>query len=140
MPDVITASSPREPRLPKGKSDYEAVEQLNALSSTEIEPLIPELLTWLQDVNWPIFSPVLDLLARHPRLLVEPVRRVLQGDDDAWIAYCVGNLVKDRLPREQQISLKLELERIANNPTDAEKEWEVQDDAQEVLNVLETRA
>ncbi|WP_178075963.1 DUF5071 domain-containing protein [Paenibacillus oralis] len=40
--------------IPKHKQDYERVEQLKTKTLEEIKPILPELLEWLQDMNWPI--------------------------------------------------------------------------------------
>ena len=39
--------------IPKDKGDYKNIEELKRLSFDEIEPIVPDLLVWLQDINWP---------------------------------------------------------------------------------------
>ena len=72
--------------LPKDKCDDEAVDHLNTLSSSEIQLLIPDLLTWLQDINWPIAMPIANMLLKQKtqKLAVEPVRGILRGKDEVW--------------------------------------------------------
>ena len=38
--------------------DVASVELFKSLSDTEIEPMIPALLEWMQDINWPIAFPI----------------------------------------------------------------------------------
>lgn len=73
--------------LPKNKIDFESVEALlNHPNPANLVALLPDLLEWLQDVNWPIFEPVVTVLLRAPQKdLVVQLRRVLRGDDDEHI-------------------------------------------------------
>jgi len=48
--------------IPKHKDDQEVIENLRKLSFEEIKPIIPDLLEWLQDMNWPIARPVTEIL------------------------------------------------------------------------------
>jgi len=123
--------------LPKDKYDEPAVAHISTLPESSIAPLIPELLTWLQDVAWPIARPVKTLLLRHPHLIVEPVREVLVGNDDEWKDNCLTQIVEE-LPRKQQQALKQEVERIARSPTTGEEEFETQDTARNILEKLES--
>ncbi|MEI2280658.1 DUF5071 domain-containing protein [Paenibacillus polysaccharolyticus] len=50
--------------LPKDKFDVESVEKLAKRSNDELRHILPELMEWLQDGNWPISKPVEDLLLR----------------------------------------------------------------------------
>jgi hypothetical protein len=48
--------------IPKDKHDHERVEQLKKLSREDIKRIIPELMEWLQDQNWPVSQGVEDIL------------------------------------------------------------------------------
>nr|WP_145331961.1 DUF5071 domain-containing protein [Paenibacillus xylanexedens] len=50
--------------LPKDKFDIKSVEKLAKRSNDELREILPELMEWLQDGNWPISKPVEDLLLR----------------------------------------------------------------------------
>jgi hypothetical protein len=123
--------------LPKDKCDDEAVDHLNTLSSTEIQLLIPNLLTWLQDINWPIAMPIAKILLKQEtqKLVVEPVREILRGNDEVWKYWVLGHLVMG-MDREQQEMLRAEIERIAMYPTKEEKEAEADDNARDVLEKM----
>lgn len=40
--------------LPRNKYDFERVNQLKKMDRTELLPLLPGLMEWIQDMNWPI--------------------------------------------------------------------------------------
>ena len=46
--------------IPKDKSDIETAETLSNHSFKEVQPIIPDLLEWLQDGNWPVSKTVAD--------------------------------------------------------------------------------
>ena len=99
--------------LPKDKHDDEAIKRLRKLPIQELEPLLPELLEWVADINWPIARDAIDLVLTVPEHIVEPIREVLRTTDDGWKNSCL-NYVIPHLPVEQQRQLKPELERIAH--------------------------
>ncbi|KAJ7732266.1 hypothetical protein B0H14DRAFT_2997792, partial [Mycena olivaceomarginata] len=89
-------------RVPHSKSD----ELANA-------PLIPGVLEWIADMNWPIAQGCWDQLARFPELTIEPIRAVLRrGDDGGW-AMNIPNFLLDDVPCALMERLRPEIERIA---------------------------
>jgi hypothetical protein len=127
----------QEAVLPTDKHDStNALTHLATLPSIELKPLIPHLLYWLQDANWPIFSSVRELLLQHSEIAVEPVRAVLRGDDGEWLKNCLESIVL-RMPRRCQLMLREEIERVARSPTDDEKEWEAEVIAEGILGGLD---
>lgn len=52
--------------LPKDKFDIDKVEKLKGLNRGELIPLLPELLKWIQDMNWPIAPKIAKLLLEFP--------------------------------------------------------------------------
>jgi hypothetical protein len=122
--------------LPKDKFDDAAIEHISTLSDSEIEPLLPEILTWLQDSNWPIVWVVLPFVLHYPTLITEPVREILRTGDAAWIDVVLRNVVKE-MPLAQRNELRIEIERMATEPTEEEKENEVDVDAREILDLMD---
>lgn len=51
-----------EDLIPKHKHDHDAVSVLKDLSFEQIKPIVPALLEWLQDANWPIAGPIANVL------------------------------------------------------------------------------
>lgn len=106
-------------RLPRDKFDLAAVDALAGVPAPELAPILPHLLTWLQDPNWPIARGLPPVLAGAGELLVEPVRAVLGGDDDIWIANVLRELV-GRWPPERLARVRPELERLAARASEEE--------------------
>lgn len=80
------------PRLPIDKHDHEALHALQEMAPTLWRHLIPELLTWLQDRNWPIYTDVRCLMVRYAHETIEPLKCILDtGDDDIeWQVNCIA--------------------------------------------------
>lgn len=62
--------------LPKDKHDHEAIERLHKFPIQELLPLLPELLEWVADINWPIARDAIDLVLTVPEHIVEPIRKI----------------------------------------------------------------
>ncbi|MCL6661305.1 DUF5071 domain-containing protein [Paenibacillus amylolyticus] len=105
--------------LPRDKSDFEAVSKLNEFSNEELKGIIPELMEWLQDGNWPISKPVEDLLLRLGEDLIPHVKDVLQTQDPQWEYFILVGLI-DRLPISHLSMLQTDLVRILESPTPSE--------------------
>ncbi|MCP1185663.1 DUF5071 domain-containing protein [Paenibacillus sp. 1781tsa1] len=105
--------------LPRDKFDYEAVRKLSEFSDVELKVIIPELMEWLQDGNWPISKPVEDLLLRLGEDLVPHIKDVLQTKDPQWEYFILVGLI-DRLPVSHLSMLQTDLVRILEFPTPSE--------------------
>lgn len=119
--------------LPTNKSDTTAIAHLNTLGVSVIAPLVPRLLEWVQDINWPVAEPVIALLRKYPPITTEPLRQILRGNDGAWKANCLEYLVK-HWPMASKKELREEIERIARRPTQEEKDEEADEVAGEILD------
>ena len=120
--------------------DTEAVEHMSHLDARTLEPLIPDLLVWIQDANWPIAWPIVELLRKYPSIVVEPVRKILRDeagekDDGEWKHNCLTSLVAE-MDKEHKSTLKDELLRMVRVPTKEEKEWETGEAAKGILEEL----
>ncbi|MEC0168087.1 DUF5071 domain-containing protein [Paenibacillus graminis] len=71
--------------LPKDKHDFKSVEGLARLERSMIIPLLPELLEWLQDMNWPIAAEIVDLLSKYTSETIPHVKAVFSQSDTGWI-------------------------------------------------------
>ncbi|KAJ7884160.1 hypothetical protein B0H14DRAFT_2700968 [Mycena olivaceomarginata] len=110
-------------RVPHSKSDELAVRSLELVHTAEdMRPLIPGVLEWIADMNWPIAQGCWYQLARFPELTIEPIRAVLRrGDDGGWAANILSSLLSD-VPPALMERLRPDIERIAQRPTDDEIE------------------
>lgn len=119
--------------IPKDKSDLAAVGNLSAYSFTEVESIIPELLTWLQDLHWPVAGKIFDYLETNRDSLTNEVINVIIDNDDIWKRNCLL-LYSDAMKIDERL---LEaIKRIAINPTVGEIEDDVQEIALEIIEKL----
>lgn len=54
--------------VPKNKFDTLNINKLMELSDTEILPIIPALLEWIQDMNWSVSPYIVKVLAKHQKI------------------------------------------------------------------------
>ncbi|WP_340398874.1 DUF5071 domain-containing protein [Paenibacillus sp. FSL H8-0079] len=102
--------------FPRDKSDFEAVRKLSEFSDVELKVIIPMLMEWLQDGNWPISKPIEDLLLRLGEDLIPHIKDVLQTHDSTWEYFVLVGLI-DRLPVSHLNMLQTDLVRILESPT-----------------------
>ena len=100
--------------IPQHKHDFEAIKQLQAATSQQIVPLLPELLKWIQDMNWPVAEPVLEILMQYPTEITPLVEEVLLGNDEMWIYWCLERIVPC-LPFYSKMVLANAVEQIATS-------------------------
>lgn len=120
--------------LPADKHDLERAERLVALGFVAVEPIMPQILEWTQDPNWPVGQVLAPFLAGIGAPLAPYVRTVLSGDDDAW-KYSLLQGVVLQSPALAEV-LRAELTRLAAAPTPGEVRQEVDQAASEVLASL----
>lgn len=119
--------------IPKHKLDEESVRRLFGKSYEEVKPIIPNLLEWLQDMNWPVARVVADYLLTISEHLTQEILEILKGDDVMWKYWCIGvfGFYSDK-PLDQQIID--EIHRIAYHPTEDEFEHDCHNQALRALN------
>ncbi len=119
-------------KLPRDKFDFERIDEVKLMGKHEVAPLIPGLLEWIQDMNWPIAPQVVEILLDHPDEIVPHIRAVLATEDDIWKYWCLEYVVR-RLPNHYQQMLIEDLKRMETDPTEGEKLEEVDKLASEIL-------
>lgn len=118
--------------IPKDKFDEETVELLKDYTFEEIEPIMPQLLEWLQDGNWPVSRPLGRYLKSLPQDKLEPyIMDVLNGPDYQWKYFLICILGGE--PDKISILFLNELKRLAYKPTEIEKRCELDEVAQWAL-------
>ncbi|EOR24601.1 DUF5071 domain-containing protein [Cytobacillus oceanisediminis] len=122
--------------LPRDKHDSERVNQLKNLSRKELVLLLPGLMEWIQDMNWPVAEEVSELLLTCPDEIVPLIKNVLATNDDVWKYWCLIILVK-RLPEDLRMQFKMDLIRLAESPTAGERLEELDEIALEILQMFE---
>lgn len=123
-----------EDLVPKNKFDNSNIERLRELSDEEIRPMLPRLLEWIQDINWPVAEGVLSVLKERGEVIWHIID-LLDGDDEVW----KYNVITALLPEFSAGELKPligKLRRMADEPTEGEKREEVDLAAAELLRGL----
>ena len=112
--------------LPENKFDISAVNSLMGLPDEEVIPILPELLTWIQDINWPIAIPMLSVLKKFEKHLQPYILNILQPEetDDVWKYWIISKLLP-LFSNEKLKVYKKSIERISKYPTHGEKKEEV---------------
>jgi hypothetical protein len=116
--------------IPKHKDDQKVIAGLKKLSFDELKPIIPELLEWMQDMNWPIGRPIADILKPFADRMIPELIAILRTNDSMWELWILINLARDTT----NTALLNEIKRIAKFPTRIEIEDEVNLEAIDILN------
>ena len=118
-------------QLPKHKSDLEAAQKMIDLGWPAVEPVIGELLEWLQDYNWPIAKSLAPFLSSIGEPLVPYLRTILDTTDHDWKYWILELLVKKS--REIANQVRDQLERLVSAPTPNEAAAELNLIAQDII-------
>lgn len=110
--------------IPNAKDDFVAINNLLAAPTSEILEAGPQLLVWLQDMNWPVSRQIAKQLAKYTNELEYFIIQILHGNDEIWKYWVIKELIYGS---EHKISVNLykQIESIQKNPTISEKEEEV---------------
>ena len=121
--------------IPRNKKDFKRVEKLKNLDRNKILPLLPDLLVFTQDMNWPVAPAILEILLTFPTEIVPHVQDFLSSDDDNWKWFILHFLISE-LPEESKVHFKEYLKRVAENPTKNELAEELPEIANEILKTI----
>jgi Domain of unknown function (DUF5071) len=83
--------------LPVSKHDTDKAAKLGALGYPAVEPVLPQILKWLKDMNWPVAMVLKPLVAGIGAPLAPYLRDVFATDDDIW-KYWILEVVVGRSP------------------------------------------
>ncbi|MGK5004705.1 DUF5071 domain-containing protein [Janthinobacterium sp. LB2P70] len=119
--------------LPRDKHDTQHAQALIALRWDDIAPAMPQILEWVQDVNWPVAAVLLPYLAGVGARLAPYVKTVLAGNDEQWKYFILQGTV--RHSPGLAAALNGELTRFALMPTPGELEAGVAEVAREILEI-----
>ncbi|MEC3908455.1 DUF5071 domain-containing protein [Tamlana sp. 2201CG12-4] len=119
--------------IPSDKFDIERAEKLKEFSFEKIKPIVPDLLEWIQDMNWPVAKVVADYLISISDKIEPEIMDILNGEDDIWKYWCI-EVFCIYSDRPMSANMSTIVNRIKNNPTKLEKECEVYDQAVRALS------
>jgi hypothetical protein len=97
-----------------------------------IDPILGELIAWLQDANWPVARVLTPLLQSIGAPLAPHIRHVLRTGDDVWKYWVIGLLIPS-LPEDAAAEFRPELERLGYTPQLHERTEELDERARAVL-------
>ena len=117
--------------VPSAKDETDLAKKLVALGYPVVEPVIAEILEWVEDANWPVAKVFLPFLARIGAPLVPHVRYVLQSQDEQWKRVVLDHIVGESGALAHGISV--DLLRLIDTPTDAERAEGLQTTADELF-------
>lgn len=118
-------------KLPTDKIDTDCAEALIRLGYPKVEPVLAELLEWMQDFNWPVAQTLRPFLAEIGAPLAPYVRTIYETDDGLW-KYWVTICIVAESPG-LTLALIPELERMATSPTEDECKEKVDILSQNIL-------
>jgi len=122
--------------VPANKFDMDAADRAVALGWPGVEPVVAELLAWIQDFNWPVAHTLAPLLRSIGEPLAPYLIPILEGDDYVWKYWVIHLLLTEAPPGLLRHFTPL-LERIADHPTEQERIEELDDVAATALGRMD---
>jgi hypothetical protein len=126
-----------ESDLPASKHDHAAAERIVAAGMPAIEPILPGILKWFQDYNWPVARSLEPVIRGMGKEVVPHVKRILASEDEVW-KYWMIVVVIPQLSADARAALREDVARIAERPTKVEVTEEVAEVAAEYLRDMRT--
>lgn len=115
--------------IPKDKGDLLPAYRLEDYTYEEIKSIIPQLIEWLQDMNWPVAGILAENLLRYQDDIEDEIMFVLNTNDEIWKYWVIsvfGNSTKSKKIQER-------INQIATSPTQNEINEEVNIVAIEII-------
>lgn len=120
--------------IPKDKCDLETARKARETGYPRIEPILPELLEWMQDYNWPVAREIEQLLLEVGDPVIPYLAPILEGDDNIW-KYWILTVILEQMPPASFGPIMDQITRIAEHPTSGEREEEVDLAAKDLLEL-----
>jgi hypothetical protein len=117
--------------MPKKKTDLESARAIVDLGFPMVEPILDEMLVWLQDINRPVNRVFQPFLATLGEPLVPYIQAILDTNDDIWKHWIIQEIIGKSTTLSK--SFRPQLLRMANEPTPNERKEEVHLIAEAVL-------
>src|SRR4051812_35799931 len=105
--------------LPRSPDDVERASALVRLGYPTVAPVLPAMMDWLQDMNWPVARVLAPFLVSLGDVVLPEVHRVLTSDDAVWKYWCLWAIVRE-LPQAAIEELHPLLVRLSQSPSPAE--------------------
>lgn len=121
--------------VPQDKFDLAAIARARVAGFPAINPILPELLKWLQDINWPVADQMVELLSGSDSEIVPHIRGVLLSDDAVW-KYWVLSRLCSRIAPAVLAQLIPDITRLADQPSEHDRVEKVNAEASALLASL----
>ena len=118
--------------IPKDKYDLAVIDRAVEAGFPQINPILPDLLEWIKDENWPVALPTATLLSGAGPEIVPFVKSILNADDGMW-KYWTIDLVVRPASTKKRMAVQDDLDRLALNPSQDDLNC---DDAEQAKAVL----
>ena len=111
MQEIMKITDEQLPMLIRPKVCYSEATAvvLTRIGYPRIKDIIPDLLRWLQDINWPGAYEIAKLLASIGKPVVPYIKDILRGTDDTWQLWVIKYVI-DEWPKEFVVEIQSELE------------------------------
>lgn len=117
--------------IPRTKMDVERAALAVKAGYPAVAPILPDLLEWLQDMNWPVAQVLEPFLTSIGAPLIPHIRKIFATDDHIWKRWIISTIMTQA--REVAEAYRSDLERIAYSPTEEEIEDGLNEDALDIL-------
>lgn len=118
--------------IPSHKSDLAAAHRAAEQGYPAINAILPSLLEWLKDGNWPVSAPLASLLAEAGPEIAPAIQAALQSDDDLW-KYWILTMLGPQLSERVWHLIEPDVARLSQRPTSGEMAEEVDVEAHQLL-------
>ena len=105
--------------VPSNKLDLETAKMAIAAGFPRVEPILPALLEWLQDLNWPVARVLAPFLASIGEPMIPHLERIFSTDDYIWQYWIIECLIARNQVLRRHFTPRLI--RLANSPSVTEK-------------------
>lgn len=120
--------------IPQSKYDVVRTQAAIEAGYPTVAPILPDLLDWLQDMNWPVAKPLAPFLASVGEPLIPHIRYILEANDDIWKYWVLSSVVAESPVIAN--AFPPELERFVSLPTKNECAEDLHEISQEILEKL----
>lgn len=123
-----------EKLMPKDIFDTSTIAKLLTLTEQELQIILPRLIRWYEDLNWPVTEELTPVMLKYPKLLVPLLIEAMDisEKDDVFKYFVVVALVKE-IPCQFHPELIPSLRRLAESPTVDEQLEDLEEVAQDIL-------
>lgn len=122
--------------IPENKYDTIAIEQASLIGFPALNPILSDLLVWVQDANWPVAAGTASLLSKAGPEIVPHIKAVLVSEDSIWKYWAIELVVRNLRP-DVFSSLRNDIARLADRPSRGDQSEKVDLVAQGILSVRE---